>query len=443
MKKTAIILLLASFGHAQSRDASITLYKDGYGLVRQPITVKLQPGSNQVTYPNLPDKIEPASTFLSMSEGDVIYQKFNRDIFDTFVFLKKQLGNTVTAKTTEGKSVRGQLVGVDNNWLSIKSRSAVHVLNMSEVIEISSDYKKKSPSVRASMEWTVQSKSNGSVGGEIVYISGGFDWNANYRLIIDSNEKNAILVSQAIIFNNTDQDFVESSIELVEGDLKRRRKATHKMSRMAFQSDNAAEAVFQLESSGDFVLYSLPASLTIPRNESVTVSLYADREVQLTRIYLFENDETAKSEEPLAIEISFANGGKNIDVPLPAGTFQIYQRTESGGIFFAGEDLLPQTSVGESVTVVAGRAFNVIGKRTVMNYDRKKKSEEATILLEIKNNRKDKVNARITEHIFGDWVIRDPSRDYRKVDAETIQFDLMLGAYSSETVTYTYRKEWQ
>ena len=443
MKKTAIILLLASFGHAQSRDASITLYKDGYGLVRQPITVKLQPGSNQVTYPNLPDKIEPASTFLSMSEGDVIYQKFNRDIFDTFVFLKKQLGNTVTAKTTEGKSVRGQLVGVDNNWLSIKSRSAVHVLNMSEVIEISSDNKKKSPSVRASMEWTVQSKSNGSVGGEIVYISGGFDWNANYRLIIDSNEKNAILVSQAIIFNNTDQDFVESSIELVEGDLKRRRKPTRKTPRMASQSDNAAEAVFQLESSGDFVLYSLPASLTIPRNESVTVSLYADMEVQLTRVYLFENDETAKSEEPLAIEISFANGGKNIDVPLPAGTFQIYQRTESGGIFFAGEDLLPQTSVGESVTVVAGRAFNVIGKRTVMNYDRKKKSEEATILLEIKNNRKDKVNARITEHIFGDWVIRDPSRDYRKVDAETIQFDLMLGAYSSETVTYTYRKEWQ
>ena len=99
--------------------------------------------------------------------------------------------------------------------------------------------------------------------------------------------------------------------------------------------------------------------------------------------------------------------------------------------------------MGENITVVAGRAFNVLGKRTVMNYDRKKKSEEATILLEIKNKRKDKVNTRITEHIFGDWVIRDPSRDYRKVDAETIQFDLTLGASSTETITYTYRKEWQ
>ena len=69
--------------------------------------------------------------------------------------------------------------------------------------------------------------------------------------------------------------------------------------------------------------------------------------------------------------------------------------------------------------------------------------KKTTILLEIKNNRQDKVNARITEHIFGDWVIRDPSHDYRKVDAETIQFDLTLGASSTETVTYTYRKEWQ
>ena len=145
----------------------------------------------------------------------------------------------------------------------------------------------------------------------------------------------------------------------------------------------------------------------------------------------------------MAIEISFANGGKSLDVPLPAGVFQVYQRTESGRVIFAGEDFLPQTSVGENITVVAGRAFNVLGKRTVMNYDRKKKSEEATILLEIKNNRKDKVNARITEHIFGDWVIREPSHDYRKVDAETIQFDLTLGASSTETVTYTYRKEWQ
>ncbi len=174
----------------------------------------------------------------------------------------------------------------------------------------------------------------------------------------------------------------------------------------------------------------------------MTVSLYSDRKVKLGRTYVFENNERTKSDEPLAVEISFMNGGKNLDVPLPAGTFQIYHRT-GDGVIFAGEDLLPQTAVGEGVTVVAGRAFNVLGKRTVMNYDRKKKSEEASILIELKNRRKDKIDVRVTEHIFGDWVIRDPSHDYRKVDAETIQFDLTLGGGSSESITYTYRKEWQ
>ncbi len=407
MKKSLIIAALFSVMGAQSNNASITLYKDGYGLVRQPLSVQLRVGSNLVTYPDLPDKVEASSVFLSMSEGDVVYQKYNRDLFDTFSYLKSSLGSAITVKTTGGKPVKGQLVDVDNR----------------------------------SLEWTIQSESNGNAGGEIVYISGGFDWNANYRLVIDQDEKEGKLVSQAAVANNTDQDYVSASLELVEGELRRRRNGGRPL-QMAARAQAAASSGLQLEASGDFVLYSLPEPLTLPKNESVTVSLYSDRKVKLGRTYVFENNERTKSDEPLAVEISFMNGGKNLDVPLPAGTFQIYHRT-GDGVIFAGEDLLPQTAVGEGVTVVAGRAFNVLGKRTVMNYDRKKKSEEASILLELKNHRKDKINVRVTEHIFGDWVIRDPSHDYRKVDAETIQFDLTLGGGSSESITYTYRKEWQ
>ena len=110
---------------------------------------------------------------------------------------------------------------------------------------------------------------------------------------------------------------------------------------------------------------------------------------------------------------------------------------------FAGEDFLRQVAVEEEAKVIAGRAFDVLGKRSVVNYDRKKKSEEATILLEIKNKRKDVISVQLVEHIYGDWVIRDPSHDYKRGDAQTIQFDLTLQAESAETVIYTYRKEWQ
>ncbi len=412
MKKSLIIAALFSVMGAQSNNASITLYKDGYGLVRQPLAVQLRVGSNLVTYPDLPDKVEASSVFLSMSEGDVVYQKYNRDLFDAFSYLNGSLGSSITVKTTGGKPVKGQLVDVDNRWISVKSKNRVHVLNMNEVVEVTTDNPPVNPSFSPTLEWTIQSESNGNAGGEIVYISGGFDWNANYRLVIDQDEKEGKLVSQAAVANNTDQDYVSASLELVEGELRRRRNGGRPL-QMAARAQAAASSGLQLEASGDFVLYSLPEPLTLPKNESVTVSLYSDRKVKLGRTYVFENNERTKSDEP------------------------------RDGVIFAGEDLLPQTAVGEGVTVVAGRAFNVLGKRTVMNYDRKKKSEEASILIELKNRRKDKIDVRVTEHIFGDWVIRDPSHDYRKVDAETIQFDLTLGGGSSESITYTYRKEWQ
>lgn len=443
MNRFLILLLLVSGILPQSKKAVITLYNDGYGLIRQPVSFQVQIGLNNFSYPDLPARIEPGSVFLSISEGTIIKQKYNNNVYDTFSFLNSSLGTNVTLKMKGSKSVKGRLIDVDNRWLSVKSKNQVHVLNMSEVIEVVSNNKISNLSIAPSMEWEIKSAAIGKINGEIVYISGGFVWNANYRLIIFPDEKQGILITQAEVSNNTTQDFIGASLQLVEGDLRRRRNNGSSQPRIALQTERKNENGFNLESSGDFVLYTLSEPLALPKNESITVSLYSDAEVKLDRTYVFENEEKVKSEQPLSIEISFTNREQNLDVPLPAGILQIYQRTDNKGIIFAGEDFLPQTATGEDVTVVAGRAFNVIGKRTVMNYDRKKKSEEATILLELNNKRKDDINIRLIEHIFGDWVIKDPSHDYRKVDSETIQFDIIMKGSSSETVTYTYRKEWQ
>ena len=46
---------------------------------------------------------------------------------------------------------------------------------------------------------------------------------------------------------------------------------------------------------------------------------------------------------------------------------------------FTGEDNIKQTPKGETLTFRAGRSFDVIGKRRVVNFDRQRKSEEASI----------------------------------------------------------------
>ena len=107
-----------------------------------------------------------------------------------------------------------------------------------------------------------------------------------------------------------------------------------------------------------------------------------------------------------------------------------------------GDITAGQLQTYEEAKIIAGKAFDVIGKRTVVNYDRKRKSEEATIKLELKNKRKDEISVQLVEHIYGDWVIKDPTHDYIKIDAQTIQFDLKIAPESVELVSYTYRKEW-
>ena len=84
----------------------------------------------------------------------------------------------------------------------------------------------------------------------------------------------------------------------------------------------------------------------------------------------------------------------------------------------------------------------MVGKRTVLNYDRQQKSEEGSISIEVTNTLNTKIKVRLVEHIFGDWVVRDASANYRKKDASTIHFPLTIPANGSQTVTYTYRKEW-
>ena len=133
----------------------------------------------------------------------------------------------------------------------------------------------------------------------------------------------------------------------------------------------------------------------------------------------------------------------NLGVPLPKGKIQLYQSSSSGNIEYVGEDEIRQVPKGANATIISGRAFNVVGKRKVLNYDRQRKSEEGTISIEVSNTLSKDIKVRLIEHIYGDWVIRDASANYRKEDASTIHFPLMIPANTSEIITYTYRKEWK
>ena len=441
MKKAVLILILCSAVIPQSRNADLTLYKDGYGLVKQPVVYQLKSGINLVKYDGIPDQMESNSPFLFFEGAEVYFQRYNYDVFTSSSYLKDHLGQQVSVTPSEGKPYKGTLLDLEGNWLTVSKKGTVKMFNTEEVVAISLADGESIGALKPELSWKVNSKDSGKVNGRLTYVTKGLDWDAIYRFVINSKETSGLLKSSAMIHNKTTLSFEKVNLTLIEGKLHRVSKSepprpeVHRMAKA-----DAGAPSFEAAELGDYEVYGLNQSLSLPKNESVTVDFRPEKNTKFERTYLFENRERASAEEPLKVELSFTNetGGT-----IPAGLFQIYRTGVDGSLEFIGEDKLNQIPNGEAAEVIAGRANKVRGERKVINYERLTKSEEAVIKIVITNDREDIVSVKVTEHIYGEWVIREPTHTYHKVDAQTIVFELKVQPGNEETISYTYKKNWK
>ena len=122
MKKAVLILILCSAVIPQSRNADLTLYKDGYGLVKQPVVYQLKSGINLVKYVGIPDQMESNSPFLFFEGAEVYFQRYNYDVFTSSSYLKDHLGQQVSVTPSEGKPYKGTLLDLEGNWLTVSKK---------------------------------------------------------------------------------------------------------------------------------------------------------------------------------------------------------------------------------------------------------------------------------------------------------------------------------
>ena len=442
MKKAVLILILYSAVIPQSRNADLTLYKDGYGLVKQPVGgYRFKSGINVVKYDGIPDQMERNSPFLFFEGAEVYFQSYNYDVFTSSSYLKDHLGQQVTVTPSVGKPYQGTLLDLEGNWLTVTKKDMVKMFNSEEVVSISLANGKSIGALKPELTWKVNSPDSNLVSGRLTYVTKGLDWDAIYRFVINTEETSGRLKSSAMVHNKTSLSYENANLTLIEGKLHRVSKSepprpeVHRMAKA-----DAGAPSFEAAELGDYEVYGLNQSISLPKNESVTVDFRPEKNTKFERTYLFENRERASAEEPLMVELSFPNetGGT-----IPAGLFQIYQTGSDGSLEFIGEDKLNQIPNGEAAEVIASRANKVRGERKVINYERLTKSEEAVIKIVITNDREDIVSVKVTEHIYGEWVIREPTHTYHKVDAQTIVFELKVQPGNEETISYTYKKNWK
>ena len=440
-----ILFLLFAVVIAQSDNAIITIYKDGTVLVKQPINQTLKKGINEVYWDKIPTTIHYDTPFLNISNVSVLSQRYNNKLFSSEDYFEKEKGKTVVIKPKGRKTITGLLVEISPSIVSISNRDGLITYNRNEVEFLRGDKINQKPILKPFLSWQVKSNKSGNVGGELVYKADQFSWDTVYRLkMID--ETQGELTAEAIVSNNTNLDYNNAKMQLVEGNinkLKSNRVYSSKSNVSMVARSMQEQPQMNRESLGDYHIYLLNDFHNLGSKESVTVRMYGPLQIKYKKTYVFENSERRQKEEPLEVEILIENLEDNgLGIPLPDGKVELYQVSNEEGLEFIGADKMGQVPKGQSTKIISGRAFDVIGNRKVLNYNRQRKSEEAVIEIKVTNARAKNIDVLLVEHINGDWIIKDESFSYKKKDASTIQFSFVLNGGETKNVYYTYRKEW-
>ena len=442
--KLLILIFLTNFIYAQSsKESVITVYKDGTALVKQQIVWNtVSKGKSTLDYDDIPKSIHKDTPFISIENAQVLSQKFVEEIFSSDEYFSSKKGTPITVKLKNEKAVSGSLLEISSKRITIQSKYSVRSFNRDNIEYIETKDNLSNPNFSPYLSWEVKNNRAGKLKANLVYKLSNISWDAIYRLTTNGQTKGELVV-EAVISNNSNKDYLDTRINLVEGEINNiKTEQVNNYSKLSMSRSVAPQSAST--ELGDYHIYSAGGVKNFTSKENITVGIYGPLNVNYEKIYVFENFERQQKDEPLKVEYTLSNTEKDgLGIVLPAGKVDIYTSSNKGGFEFIGSDKMGQVPKGESSKIQAGYAFDIIGKRKVLNYDRQRKSEEGTISIEVTNTLSKDINVRIIEHIYGDWVVRDASANYRKKDASTIHFPIKVSGNASQTVTYTYRKEWK
>ena len=442
MKKLIFILLSFSlvFSQQESSNRSLTIYKDNFAVIKEPIIWNLKSGSNITSFSNISKNLLFDSPVLNIEGVEVLSQTLNKNFSSTDSFLKNSVGSPVEIIPISGSRTEGLLMDINSSSISVKTSKGLVVFQRSQLLSFTLKSNSVQDKFTPEIVWELISIEEKPVSAELTYISSGFSWKPIYTLTINGDDSTASLMVNAEVTNNSNVSLFAANLKVVEGNV----PLNSSSKKSSYQMMESRSAMDTRNSLGDFYIFDIGSNLKLDSMQSIQLPLMESRQITYDKKYIFENSERDQGDEPLSIEVSFENSASNnLELPLPSGVLFLYEKDDKNSMNFIGRNSLTQLYKGGVAILDGGKAFDIIGKRRILNFDRQSNSEESTISLQIFNTSDKSIKVKAVEKIFGDWVIKESSSMYIKEDASTIYFPLEIEPGQTELITYTYKKEWK
>jgi hypothetical protein len=475
----SMIAAMAIAASAAPGDVQLTIYNQGFALVKQERTLNLTTGMQEVRIEDVAQLIEVNSVGIrSLTQPGsftVLEQNYQYDLISPNAILNKVVGKQIVFNRVLPDGSKERIVGilmssptavVGNanggqsytwNGMVIRTDDGRILLNPTGEIEVQSI--PEGLISKPSLLWLLDSRRAGTNNIELSYLTQGISWKSDYVLNLDKEGKVGDFKGWVTLTNNSGATYTNANLKLLAGEVFRQTgpfggggRGGAELAMKAADAGNFSEEQFS-----EYHLYTLQRRTSVKDREIKQVSLLEATGVPVTkklvidamRKYGFwrpnEGQVGVGDLKPL-VYIEFTNDEKsNLGMPLPMGTVKVFQRDSTDSLQMLGEASITHTPRNEKLSLPVGRAFDIVAsrKRTEFRWlGSARTGAIETFEIEVRNRKQTAETVHLFERFGGEWTITQKNAEYTKLDSHTVDFVLNLQPDEVRKVVYTVETRW-
>jgi hypothetical protein len=487
---------------AGTSELALTIYNQHFAVVRQPIALDLQPGTNQIHFSETTAHVEPDSVMLRDPSGamklHILEQNYRNDPLSEPLLLALNEGRALDfevqrdgkTEIVKGKIIRSgyvphtaayqnynyQYYQQQAAYASPTTGSGDPIIEINGQLQFGLPGKPIFPSLgddtimKPTLDWLLRSDKAGKTTAELSYVTGGMNWQADYNVVAPPKGDILDVVGWVTMDNESGKTFEHAKIKLMAGDVNKIQPEYGARDRImtvsgAVRYDN--EQQVREKAFDEYHLYTLPRLVTLRDRESKQVEFIRAAGVESKRIYVYDgskidsnrysyyNYEQIRNDQSYGTEMNpdiwvmqeiVNSKSNNLGMPLPKGRVRFYRRDEDGQLEFTGENVISHTPADETLRIFTGNSFDLRGERRQTEYRREdsKHSIDESFEMHVRNHKKEAAEVRVVEHFYRckTWELTKQSDSFDKTDAQTGEFRVRIPADGERVITYAVHYTW-
>jgi|GEM_PF-2804100 len=440
MKKTIFLILFFCFIaliYSNGTENYTIIYKTK-AFVTEKNKTDVKKGENVLKFFNNDEGILKNTIFITFEKEN--FQNLSYKFIDNYV-QEDNAGKKVKVYV-DSKIIEGEII-TNTDKLIIKTDNLIYEINKEKISYIEYPVKDSPTLTAGSFIVKFNSKEDKTTNINLNYFTTSLLWTANYNLIFDEEENELKADLSVNIKNQGNKNYKNCKIYVVSGDIKtdltpgNYDKFLLKAARV--QIENVESAALQKLS--DFYEYDIKGIYDIESKQNTTIYIFKNLSINFNKEYIYNS--SIDNEGVYAVFTLTNIKENNLGFPLPSGEASLFIQ-KNDILHFIGKDFVKDTPEKEKVELKSGRIFDIKVERKHLFTEKIANNvcEEKYSLI-FKNYKDKKTRIRVLEKINSVyWEIRECSHNYKKIDTQTIEFEIDVEPQKSTEIIYKVRKKY-